>query len=424
MQQELEAYFDRLWPICRSITGDGLRASFKILQELIPLKLTEVPTGRQVFDWNIPKEWNIEDAYILDQNGEKIVDFKQNNLHVLGYSIAVDQQMSFQQLKDHLYYLEDQPNAIPYRTSYYKERWGFCLSYETYKKMALENGTYRVVIQSSLKNGSLTYADCVLKGQSDQEILLSSYLCHPSMANNELSGPLLLSFLYQKLSKIENRRYTYRFVIAPETIGVVAYLAEHAEHLKKHLHAGLVATCIGDAASFTYKRSKEASHEINRIAEHILKHETKGARIINFAVGGSDERQYCSPGFNFAVGSLMRSMYHTFEQYHTSLDNKSFISFKALEESVEMYLKIIKALELNQTYKGKIQYCEPQLGKRGLYPTVGALKDAQQELYRRLHLLSFADGKLDLLSIAEQRSDCILDYTETVQELLKADLIA
>ncbi len=418
----IENYFDRLWPICRSITGDGLRESLKIISEIIPLELTEVPSGTKVFDWEVPKEWNIKEAYIITPEGNRIADFKINNLHILNYSIPVDEELTFEELDKHLHSIPELPDAIPYLTSYYKETWGFCFTHKEREKLS-RNGTYKVKIDSSLKVGSLTYGECVLKGETDQEILFSTYLCHPSMANNELSGPLLTAFLYKKLAALPKRKFSYRFVFAPETIGVIAFLSKRGMDLKQKLHAGYVVTCVGDNGNYTYKRSKDCTRDVDRVAEHVLKYSGKKYSVIDFSIGGSDERQYCSPGFNLPVGSLMRTMYQKFKEYHTSLDNKSFISFDAMVESIEMYFSIAKLHELNKKYESVIPYCEPQLGKRGLYPEVGGQKQRAEELSMRLHFLSFADGKTDLLSIADRFGKCALDFENTIAELYAKKLL-
>jgi aminopeptidase-like protein len=422
METELEKYFDRLWPICRSITGNGLRESFKILKEIIPLQLSEIPTGTKVFDWEIPMEWNINDAYIITPNGNKICDFKENNLHVVNYSLPVDKIVEYGELIQHLKFLIDQPDAIPYVTSYYEEYWGFCISKSEFDQLPKE-GEYRVVIESTLEKGSLTYGDLVLKGSSKKEILFSSYLCHPSMANNELSGPLCLAFLYNKIVKIPNRKYTYRFVLAPETIGTIAYLKNNNEILSKNLIGGYIITCCGDRGVFNYKMSKNENSIIDRVAKHILKYSNLNHNIIPFSVGGSDERQYCSPGFNFSVGSLMRTPYQQFKEYHNSLDNKSFISFNSLIDTIEVYFKFVELLEINDYLFNNIQFCEPQLGKRGLYPNEFEPDFNREELHRLLHLLSFSNGKNDLIYIAEKRNELALNFKNSIDKCINQNLL-
>lgn len=415
MQNELENYFDRLWPICRSITGDGLRRSLEIINELLPLKLTEVPTGTSVFDWTIPNEWNISDAFIIAPDGKKICDFRKNNLHVINYSVPVNKIISLDDLRKHLHYIEELPDAVPYITSYYKETWGFCISYNDYKN--LTEGDYQVVINSSLAPGSLTYGECILRGDSDKEVLFSTYLCHPSMANNELSGPLVQAFLYKKIAELPKRKYTYRFLFAPETIGVIAYLHAHGRQLKEKLVAGYVLTCCGDKGAFVYKQSKQINSLADRVAKHVLKYQEVPYEVIPFSVGGSDERQYCSPGFNLPVGSLTRSMYQRYAEYHTSLDNKDFISFDAMAQTVETYFGFVKAMELNDIYRNTIPYGEPQLGKRGLYPSSVNPTDARDKIHNRMHLLSFADGNTDLIDIAELRNCDISLFSEDIRIL-------
>lgn len=422
MKTELEQCFDKLWPICRSITGDGLRDSLKIIQEIIPIELTEVPTGTKVFDWEVPKEWNIKDSYILTPSGEKICDFKVNNLHVVNYSVPVCKEVTFKELKEHLHFIEEMPDAIPYITTYYKENWGFCIAYNELIKLP-ETGLYKVVIESTLTEGSLTYGEYVLKGETDEEVLFSTYLCHPSMANNELSGPLVQAFLYQKIARLPKRKYTYRFLFAPETIGVISYLHKHGMYLKDKLKAGYVLTCCGDAGNFVYKRSKQINSLADIVAVHVLKHQSVPYEIVPFSVGGSDERQYCSPGFNLPVGSLTRSMYQQYKEYHTSLDNKEFISFDAMEKTIDTYFSFIKALELNNFYVNTIPYCEPQLGKRGLYPSSVNPLTSRTFIHDRMHLLTYADGTMNLIEIAEMKNISVFQLEEHIEPLVAANVL-
>lgn len=418
MTDIIERYFDRLFPICRSITGNGVRETLKIISEIVPLKIYEIPSHTEVFDWNVPKEWNIKDAYILTPDGRKICDFKKHNLHVVNYSIPVHKKITFEELNQHLHTLPHKPNAIPYVTSYYKENWGFCISYDEYKTLPKE-GIYEVFIDSSLEDGSLTYADVILEGERKDEILISTYVCHPSMANNELSGPLVSMFLYQKLAALKNREYTYRFVFIPETIGALVYLKQHGEYLKKHCKAGYVVTCIGDKGIFHYKLSKYGNTLADKAAIHTLKHSRKPFRIIPFFPGGSDERQYCSPAFNLPVGSLMRTPYREYPEYHTSLDNKEFISFKAIQESIEMYFQILLTLEYNDKYINLFPYGEPQLGKRGLY--VGDL--SRDQVMQIMYILQYSDGMNDLIDIAERIKVDIKNLHPLVQLLIEKKLL-
>jgi aminopeptidase-like protein len=411
----LENYFDRLWPICRSISGDGLRRSLKILSEIIPLEIREIPTGTKVFDWEIPKEWNIKDAWIEGPDGKRYAEFSKNNLHVFSYSIPVDKEISFEELKKSIKTLPEMPDAIPYMTSYYQETWGFCLSQNEFDKMPKE-GNYRVHIDSTLVDGSLTYGELVIPGETDREILISTYVCHPSMAVNELSGPLVAAFLYKKLMESNSKRYfTYRFLFAPETIGVIAFLAKKGMDLKEKLEAGYVITCVGHEGKFNYKRSKRGNSSADKIAEHILKNSDESYEMRNFSIGGSDERQYCSAGFNFPVGSLMRTPYKEYREYHTSADNKSIVSFQAMEKTVDVYLQMLQALELNKFYSVTQPYCELQLGKRDLYPKQGGNVGLQKQTFNLLHFLSYADGTIDLVDIAEKANSSILDFAPVIE---------
>ncbi|MGK0278324.1 MAG: aminopeptidase-like protein [Litorivivens sp.] len=414
MLEQLESYFDRLWPICRSITGNGLRESLGIINELVPMTMHEIPSGTKCFDWTIPKEWNIKDAWIETPKGKRIAEFKVHNLHIVNYSIPVDQKLSYQELVKHIYTIPEMPDAIPYITSYYSEKWGFCMTHREFEELDKE-GDYHVFIDSTLGPGSLTYGEAILKGESDREVLFSTYLCHPSMANNELSGPLVQAILYQALAQMPKRKYTYRFVFAPETVGVIAYLSRIGEHLKSKLDAGFVLTCCGDPGDITYKKSKIGNALCDRVAEHVLNFEYPNHSIKPFAVGGSDERQYCSPGFNLPMGSIIRSQYQEYKEYHTSLDNKEFISFEAMKDTVEALTKFVTVLELNEKYEGVVQHCEPQLGKRGMYPDSVDPLFNREALHNLMHFLSYADGKKDLIEIAEARNRSALVFTDAIK---------
>ena len=418
----IEQLFDELWPICRSITGDGLRESFNILQKIIPLKLHEVPSGTQVFDWTVPEEWNINDAYIIKPDGEKIADFKVNNLHVVNYSIPVDKELTFEELDTHLYYKEDLPQAVPYITSYYKKRWGFCLKYDTYKDLP-RDGIYRVKIDSSLQKGSLTYGDLLLPGELEEEILFSSYLCHPSMANNELSGPITLAFLYQELKKIKNRKYSIRFVIAPETIGAICYLHKNKEELLNKVKAGFVLTCCGDNGSITYKKTRREQSITDRITEHVLGNSDQNFDTLPFDPLGSDERQYSSPGFNLPVGVMMRTPFSKYPQYHTSLDNKSLMNFDKMVDLIKVIGDIVKSFDLNAPYVNQIKYGEPFLGKRNLFEDLSTKLSHSDLITLRMRLLNYLDGERDLLSICDKYGYSILDVKNEVEQLLKNKLI-
>lgn len=423
LPQEIEEYFDRLWPICRSITGDGLRESFRILKEIIPLELAEVPSGTQVFDWEVPDEWNIEDAYIITPDGEKIADFRVNNLHVVNYSEPVNKEVSFEELKNHLHFKKELPGAVPYITSYYRRTWGFCLSYNQFKKLP-EEGTYKVVIDSTLKPGSLTYGQTVLEGETEQEILFSSYLCHPSMANNELSGPLTLSFLYRELKKLKNRKYSYRFVIAPETIGTLCFLHEFKDRLLSQLKAGYIFTCCGDDGPITYKKTRECETMTNKITTHLLNQLGNGFRMVPFDPIGSDERQYSSPGFNLPIGVLMRTPFSQFKEYHTSFDNKELMDFKKISELIHFCTDLVKAYELNDSYVNQIQYGEPFLRKRNLYEDLSTKLSHSDLIKMRLRLLNYLDGTRDLADICDKYGYSILDTEPEIRQLLEHGLIS
>lgn len=400
--KEFERYFDRLWPICRSILGPGYRESLSILSELIPMERLVFQTGQKVFDWTVPKEWVIRDAYFTGPDGLKRAEFKKNNLHVLNYSSPFRGTMTLAELDEHLYSLPEQPEAIPYLTSYYEERWGFCLSHS--ERKSLSPGNYKVVIDSELKNGFLEIGEAVLPGETSEEIFFSTYLCHPSLANNELSGPLVMASLYEKIKALPRRRYTYRFVVAPETIGAVCYLSLRGELLKNKMAAGYLLTCLGDQGKFTYKLSRRGDSLADRAARMVLMQHGSQNVIPFDPSDGSDDRQYCSPGFNLPMGTLMRSMYGRYPEYHTSMDNKKNISFEKFEGSADLAFEIVRALECNHVWKNTVMHCEPQLGARGLYPLLGSQVSLGQEMKLILWLLNLADGSRDLLKIAEESS--------------------
>lgn len=422
MKTELENYFDRLWPITRSLTGAGNRETLKILSEIADLSITEVPSGTECLDWNVPPEWTIKEAWIKDSRGRKIVDMADNNLHILGYSEPFSGKITYKDLKPHLYTLPDQPGLIPYLTSYYQRRWGFCLSHNQFLQLDKKE-TYEVYVDSSLdEKGSMTVAEAVIEGKTDKEILLSTYICHPSMANNELSGPLVTAFLYRELKKQSNLKYTYRFLFAPETIGCLYNLSQKGTYWNDHLKAGFVVTCVGDSGNFTYKRSRQGNSLTDRASETVLDQTEKKYQILDFVPRGSDERQYCSPGFNLPVGSLMRTKHGDYPEYHTSGDNKSFIDFTGMENSVLKYLKIIEVLEKNETYINTQPYGEPQLGKRGLYPTLSQ-KTKSNYIEAMMWILNLADGDHDLISISKESNISIDDLLPVIHRLLKKGLL-
>jgi aminopeptidase-like protein len=394
---ELHQFVRELFPICRSITGNGIRQTLGMIGKRIPLEISEVPTGTPVFDWTVPKEWNIRDAYIQGPDKKRVVDFQKSNLHVLNYSVPVHTKMSLHELKPHLFTIPQHPDWIPYRTSYYKEDWGFCLTHN--QMLALKDQEYEVCIDSSLESGSLTYGECYIPGRSSDEVLVSCHACHPSLANDNLSGLAVATFLARVLLGSE-LRHSYRFLFIPGTIGAITWLSRNRETAGRIRH-GLVVTSIGDRRPFHYKKSRQDNAEVDRAAAHVLKHAAPTATILPFSPCGYDERQYCSPGFNLPVGCLMRSVWGTFPEYHTSADNLDFLSAESLAESLQVCASIFELLENNRSYQNLSPFCEPQLGRRGLYHSTGGTSP-EAEINARLWVLNMSDGQHSLLDIAER----------------------
>ena len=421
--QELYQFATELYPICRSITGDGVRQTLALIQKKVPLRISEVPTGTAVFDWSVPKEWNIRDAYIKAPGGKRVVDFQKCNLHVVSYSTPVHAVMPLRELKTHLYTIPDHPEWIPNRTSYYKEDWGFCLSHN--QLMALEDAEYEVCIDSSLENGYLTYGECHLPGRSADEILISSHACHPALANDNVSALTVATFL-AKLLASRDLRYSYTFLFIPATIGAITWLARNPETVGRIRH-GLVLTCLGDAGGFHYKKSRRGNAEIDRAAAHVLRHCGESSGILEFSPYGNDERQYCSPGFNLAVGCLARSVWETFPEYHTSADNLDFIRPLQLAGSLRVCAAILDVLENNRAYRNKIPYGEPQLGRRGLFRSMGGEAGGQasgEEMMARLWALNLSDGEHTLLDIAERSGIHFPMLSETADLLCQKGLLS
>jgi aminopeptidase-like protein len=385
-----------LFPVCRSITGAGLRESLQMVGKIIPVDVTEVPSGTRVFDWVVPKEWNIRAGWLTDPTGRRIVDFEQCNLHVVNYSVPVRQPLTLEELRPHLHSLPDHPSWIPYRTSYYAEDWGFCLADDVLR--CLPDGEYEAVIDSTLENGSLSYGECVLPGSSSEEILVSSHICHPSLANDNLSGVAVATFLASALASKE-RRYTYRFLFAPGTIGAITWLARN-EEITGRIRGGLVLACVGDTGHIVYKRSRRGDSAIDRAAEHILRTQDMPHEVVDFSPYGNDERQFCSPGFDLPVGAITRSGYDRCERHHTSADDLAAISPDALAGTLEFCLKIFEILEADDTFVSRNPKGEPQLGRRGLYRSLGGRASQGQMEAALLWLMSFADGAHSLLDIA------------------------
>jgi aminopeptidase-like protein len=396
--KEMYDLIKELYPICRSITGNGVRETHKIIENHIHISTYEIPTGMNVFDWTIPKEWNIQDAYIKDSSGKKIIDFKKSNLHVVNYSVPIKKKISFSELKNHLHTLPEQSDVIPYLTSYYSEYWGFCLTHNQFLK--LTDDEYEVVIDSSLIDGHLTYSEYYIEGKIKDEILITCYTCHPSLCNDNLSGVVLTTFLAKYLNNL-SLNYSYRFLFIPESIGAIAWLSINEKNLSKIKH-GLVVTCVGDSGDLTYKKSRRGNAEIDLAAINVLQNSHAKFNIVDFFPSGSDERQFCSPGLNLPVGSLMRTMYDKFKEYHTSADNLDFVDTNYLADSFTKYLEIFFILENNEKFINQNPKCEPQLSKRGLYAKIGGQKLENSQNLALKWVLNMSDGNSSLLDISNK----------------------
>ncbi len=411
----------RLWPICRSLSGQGVRDSLAIIAGELPgLRLLDVPSGTKCLDWQVPDEWNIRDAYLVGPDGNRLCEFKKNNLHVMGYSLPVDEELDLDDLQNHLYSLPDLPTAVPYVTSYYRPRWGFCLTHE--QRERLQPGRYRAVIDATLAPGRLDFADLVLPGESDEEVLLSTYVCHPSMANNELSGPVVAVQLAKWLMAIPRRRYTYRFVFVPETIGSIIYLSRHLDHLKQHVIAGFMINCVGDERAYGFMPSREGNSLSDRAGLHALRHHATAFEQHSFLMRGSDERQYCSPGVDLPIASLFRSKYNTYPEYHTSLDDMTLVTPAGLLGGLQAFQRAIQGIEANATYTAQV-LGEPNLGSRGLYPTTST-RDTFQIVFGLINVFGYADGKRDLLDVADLLDMPIWELAKAARDLQSHGLIA
>ena len=415
------ALAEKLFPICRSITGNGFRSSLQLICDEVPdIQINEVATGTQAFDWTVPKEWNIRGGGIYRTNGEKIIDFNDSNLHIMGYSLPVNMEIGREDLLSHIYTQPSQPDWIPYVTSYYKERWGFCMS-ENQKRL-LNDDVYRVVIDSDFKDGSLTYGELLVPGETDEEILITSYLCHPSMANNELSGPVVLVELMKYVQQLNKRRYSYRFVINPETIGSIVYCSRNLEALRKNVKAGFVLSCVGDERTYSYVESKYADSLADRVLQNVLRFHFPEYKRYSYLHRGSDERQYNSAGVDLPVCGFCRSKYNEYPEYHTSADNMGLITPAGLEGSYDVMVKVIETLENNYYYKMTCKG-EPQLGKRGLYPTVSQ-KGSYDTVKAMMNLIAYADGGNDLIGISNIIGVPTTDLIKIKDTLLANKLIS
>jgi len=410
----------RLYPICRSITGDGVRETLRILQQYVPLVVHEVPSGTKVLDWVVPKEWNIRDAWVKNSAGQRVVDFRESNLHVVSYSTPISRRMKLAELKDHLFTAPSNPDWVPYRTSYYESNWGFCLSGNQLKTLN-EDEEYEVCIDSSLTDGSLTYGELLLEGEEAEEVLISSHICHPSLANDNLSGIALAIALARGL-KDTRHRYTYRFLFAPGTIGAITWLARNEAAVERVRH-GLVLTCVGDAGDITYKRSRRGNANIDRAFAHVLKHSGQPHQLIDFFPCGYDERQYCSPGYNLAVGCFMRSRHGEFPEYHTSADNPDFTTPDALADSLAKCQTVIEVLEQDRTYVNQNSKGEPQLGRRNAYSACAEGADKKQHDLAVLWVLNLSDGMHTLLEIAERSGLPFATIENAAAALQTSDLL-
>lgn len=411
-----------MFPICRSITGNGVRKTFEILRKVAPdIQVHEVPSGTQVFDWTVPAEWNIEDAYVEDPEGNKIIDFQKSNLSVVGYSLPMDEMLSLEDLKKILYTQPDQPDVIPYVTSYYKERSGFCLPHKVYEN--LKEGTYHAVIKSSLnKEGSLTYGEAYFPGETKEEILISTYTCHPSMANNECSGPAVSVFLQKYIKNMPKRRYSYRFVYIPETIGSITYLSTHYKELKENVVAGINLSCVGDNNNYSFVSTRYGDTLTDRLLENILSFHSPDYKKYSFLDRGSDERQYCAPGIDLPVCTFCRTKYCEYPEYHTSADNLDYVSPEGLDGAFQVMKKFVHAME----YYGKYEInclCEPQLGKRGLYPTISK-KGSYDPVKTMTNFIAYSDGREDLVAVSDRIHAPIDELIPVIDKLTECSLLS
>jgi aminopeptidase-like protein len=409
-----------LYPICRSITGDGVRQTLGIVGRHIGLEVHEVPTGTRVLDWTVPPEWNLHDAWVADPTGRRVIDLRDSTLHVVSYSTPVRATMPLAQLRRHLHTLPDHPDWIPYRTSYYANDWGFCATQRQVD--SLPEGDYQVRIDSTLTQGHLTYAEHLVPGQTDQEMLISCHVCHPSLANDNLSGIAVATWLAKRLARTRPR-YTYRMLFIPGTIGSITWLARNQPHLAR-IHHGLVLACVGDPGGLTYKRSRQADTPIDQAMSYVLASSGRPHRVVDFEPYGYDERQFCSPGFNLPVGSLSRTPYARYPQYHTSADDLTLVSPQSLQDTLEVCWQTLALLEADRAYVNLSPMGEPQLGRRGLYSSLGGRSDAQQAQMAMLWVLNLSDGTHSLLDITQRSNLPFQLIADAATTLAEAGLLA
>jgi aminopeptidase-like protein len=417
--EELYKLVAELYPICRSITGDGVRRTLEIINREIGLEVHEVPTGTQVLDWTVPREWNVRDAWVANPAGERVIDFQASNLHLLGYSVPVRATMPLAELREHLYTLPDHPDWVPWRTSYYAERWGFCASQRLVD--SLPEGDYEVCVDTTLADGHLTYGEHLVEGETADEVLVSCHVCHPSLANDNLSGIAVASRLARLLAETRPR-YSYRFLFAPGTIGSITWLARNEDRLGRIRH-GLVLACVGDPGGFTYKRSRRGDAEIDQAVAHVLGRRP-GHRVVDFTPYGYDERQFCSPGFDLPVGCLSRTPYAQYSEYHTSADDLGLVGPEQLEGSLEVCWEVVQVLERNRRYHNLSPRGEPQLGRRGLYGAIGGRSDAEERQMAMLWVLNLSDGRHSLLDVAERSGVAVSLLAEVASTLEEAGLLS
>jgi aminopeptidase-like protein len=417
--RRMHDFMTELFPICRSISGEGVRTTHDLIRRRIPIQTQEVPSGARAFDWVVPREWNVREAYLVDPRGERIADVRENTLHLLGYSVPFRGRMSLVDLRPHLHSLPKQPDAIPYRTSYYEENWGFCLTHRQLE--SLVDGMYEVVVDTELTDGGLTYSELVLPGELEDEVLFSTYTCHPSMCNDNLSGVVLTTLLAERLARLK-RRYTYRFLFLPETIGAIVWLSLHEAEVSRIRH-GLVVTCVGDPGPLTYKKSRRGNADVDRVVAIVLRDARREHSVVDFFPSGSDERQYCSPGFDLPVGSLMRTPYRRFPEYHTSLDDLSFVRPEHLGDTFAAYAALVHVFETDRTYVNLYPKAEPQLGRRRLYRAIGT-PDRDEHEAAILWVLNLSDGRHSLIDIADRSGLSFRAVKSAADVLLRNELLA